>query len=69
MKTYTRYSGYPGGLKTVKLSALLEKNPGEVIKNAVSGMLPKNKYRVERLKRLFIFSDENHPYKDKFVKL
>ena len=68
-KVYTHYSGYPGGLKTVSFGSLLKKNPGFVIKNAVSGMLPKNKFRQERLKRLFIFADENHPYKDKFVKL
>ena len=68
-KVYTHYSGYPGGLKTVSFATLLKKNPGFVIKNAVSGMLPKNKFRQERLKRLFIFADENHPYKDKFVKL
>lgn len=67
-KVYTSYSGYPGGLKTINFSSLLEKNPERIIKNAVSGMLPKNKFRDERLKRLFVFSDENHPYKDKFVK-
>jgi len=64
-KTYTRYSGYPGGLKKINYKDLLKKNPGMIIKHAVSGMLPKNKFRDERLKRLFVFKDENHPYKDK----
>lgn len=68
-KIYTRYSGYPGGLKTINFSSLLEKNPEMVIKNAVSGMLPKNKFRDERLKRLFVFADEKHPYENKFIKL
>ncbi|MFH0979609.1 MAG: 50S ribosomal protein L13 [Candidatus Roizmanbacteria bacterium] len=67
-KVYTRYSGYPGGLKTVSFNSILEKNPGMIIKIAVSGMLPKNKFRDERLKRLFVYSDENHPYKNKFTK-
>ncbi|OQY67369.1 50S ribosomal protein L13 [Microgenomates bacterium UTCPR1] len=65
-KMYTKYSGYPGGLKRTKYSDLFEKNPGEIIRHAVSGMLPKNKNRKERLKRLFVFKDDNHPYKDKF---
>jgi len=31
--------------------------------------LPKNKLRDMRLKRLYIFADDNHPYKEKFIKL
>ncbi len=67
-KIYTNYSGYPGGLRKVTYEKLLEENPGLIIKNAVSGMLPKNKFRDIRLNRLFIFADENHPHKDKFIK-
>ncbi len=61
-KTYSRYSGYPGGLKTISFAVLKEKNPAEIIKQAVSKMLPKNKLRVKRLTRLFIFAEEKHPY-------
>lgn len=64
-KEYTRYSGYPGGLRKVSYQTMMEKNPAEIIKRAVSGMLPKNKLRDQRLKRLFVFADENHPYKEK----
>lgn len=67
-KIYTEYSGYPGGLKIKKFSDLINKNPQYIIKRAVSGMLPKNKLREKRLKRLFIFADDNHPFKEKFVK-
>lgn len=67
-KIYTRYSGYPGGLKIEKFKDLIEENPEYIIKHAVSGMLPKNKFRDQRLKRLFVYLDENHPFKDKFVK-
>ncbi len=66
-KEYTRYSGYPGGLKKVSYQTMMEKNPTEIIKRAVSGMLPKNKLRDQRLKRFFIFADENHPYGDKIT--
>ncbi len=64
-KTYSRYSGYPGGLKKVSYQTLMEKNPGDIIKNAVSGMLPKNKLKDQRLKRLYIYADDKHPYGDK----
>lgn len=67
-KEYTRYSGYPGGLKKISYQTMMEKNPTEIIKRAVSGMLPKNKLRDQRLKRLYIYANENHPYKDKFDK-
>jgi large subunit ribosomal protein L13 len=65
-KVYSRYSGYPGGLKKLPLSNLREKNPVEIIRHAISGMLPKNKLRKRRLTRLFVFADDKHPYKDKF---
>jgi len=44
-KIYTRYSGYPGGLKEISFNKLLEEKPEEILKRAVSGMLPKNKLR------------------------
>jgi len=65
-KIYTRYSGYPGGLKEISFSKLLEEKPEEIVKRAVSGMLPKNKLRKKRLARLYVFADENHPFADKF---
>src|SRR3990167_3940002 len=66
-KLYTSYSGYPGGLKSIRFEDLLKKNPDKVIRHAVSGMLPKNKLRDKRLARLFIFPDEKHTYKDKIL--
>jgi len=49
------YSGYPGGLslKTIE-NRIAKKGYGEVIKNAVSGMLPKNKLRTKMLLNLTI---------------
>lgn len=64
-KTYTRFSGYPGGLKIIPFQKMKESHPEEIIRHAVSGMLPKNKLKKKRLARLFIFPDENHPYKTK----
>lgn len=51
-KLYYHHSGYPGGLKTKKLDEVFEKNPSEVLCRAVYNMLPKNKLRKQRFKRL-----------------
>lgn len=51
-KTYYRHSGYPGGLKQEKLKDVLKRNPGEALKKAVYGMLPKNKLRPLMIGRL-----------------
>ncbi|MFW6282681.1 MAG: 50S ribosomal protein L13, partial [Minisyncoccales bacterium] len=53
-KKYFNHSGYLGGLKEKTFEELLEKKPGKLIKQAVYGMLPKNKLRDKRIKRLKI---------------
>lgn len=53
-KIYYHHSGYPGGLKKVPFKKLFEKNPGEVLRKAVFGMLPKNRLRARQIKRLKI---------------
>lgn len=51
-KKYYRHSGYPGGLKEIPLSEVLNNDPAQVMVKAVWGMLPKNKLRQEQIKRL-----------------
>ncbi len=53
-KIYTRYSGYPGGIKRTNLGKMLAEKPEEVIRHAVAGMLPDNKLKALWLKRLII---------------
>ncbi|MBM3261248.1 50S ribosomal protein L13 [Candidatus Kaiserbacteria bacterium] len=54
-KTYTRYSGYPGGFKKETLSKLNErKGHGEAVRRAVQRMLPNNTMRTARMKNLII---------------
>ena len=53
-KIYTRYSGYPSGLRKTSLAELFKKNPGEVFRKAVWGMLPKNRSRKHIIKNLVI---------------
>lgn len=51
-KKYTHHSGYLGGLKQVSFKNVFSKNPGDVLKKAVFGMLPKNRTRRQQIKRL-----------------
>lgn len=67
-KEYTNYSGYPGGLRKINFSDLLKKDSREIIKRAVSGMLPKNKFRSDRLNRVHVFPNTEHTFANKFVK-
>jgi len=53
-KNYYHHSGYLGGLKTVPMKKVFEKDPGEVLRRAVYGMLPKNRLRALYMKRLKI---------------
>lgn len=54
-KIYTHYTGYPGGLRKKTLKEVKEKKGmEEVIRKAVYGMLPGNKLRAKRMKRLII---------------
>ncbi len=53
-KKYYRHSGYLGGLKEETMRNLEERKPGEVLRRAVMGMLPKNKLRDRMIKRLKI---------------
>ena len=61
-KVYKRFSGYPGGLKEVKLQDMLSKRPEEILRHAVKGMLPKNKLQARRIARLRIYAGPEHPH-------
>lgn len=59
-KIYKHYSGHPGGLKTYSFEELLAKKPEEILKRAVSRMLPKNKLGREMLRRLRLYAGTTH---------
>jgi large subunit ribosomal protein L13 len=56
-KIYYSHSGYPGGLKEVPAKRLRPIKPDWMIREAVLGMLPKNKLRARRAKKLRIYRD------------
>lgn len=53
-KSYWRYSGYPGGHKTTLMRDLWNKDPHKLFYRTVAGMIPNNKLKARRLKRLKI---------------
>ena len=59
-KIYYKHSNFPGGLKEATFSEKMEKDPTFPITKAVRGMLPVNKLRDERLKRLKVYADDQH---------
>ncbi|EGG02917.1 uncharacterized protein MELLADRAFT_90523 [Melampsora larici-populina 98AG31] len=67
-KIHYSHSQYPGALKETPYSKLLEQNPPMILRQAVSGMLPKNKTRDRRLERSSIHADESHQYQSNLFK-
>ena len=61
-KMYYNHSGFPGGLRERQLKDLMSNDSTEVIFKAVRGMLPANKLRDGRLKRLKIYAGAEHEY-------
>ena len=54
-KVYTRYTGYPGGLREVRMDEMItKKGIEEVVRKTVDGMLPRNKLRTPRMKNLIV---------------
>ena len=67
-KVYHRYSGYPGGLYTKKLSDRMMKEPQKVIRDAVYNMVDKNRLRKHILRRLKVVVGDKHEFQvDKLI--
>ena len=61
-KLYYRHSGYVGNLKTFTLRDMLEDRPERVLQLAVKGMLPSNHQGRQMLRRLKIYTGNEHPH-------
>lgn len=64
-KIYHTHSRYPGSLKEVQLKDKFAKDPREVIELAVEGMISRTKNKKSILRRLKLFTGDQHPYADK----
>jgi len=59
-KEYIRYTGYPGGQKSLTAKELFDKDPTRLIEKSVKGMLPKNKLGAQLFRNLKVYVGENH---------
>ena len=67
-KVYFSHSGYAKGGKETTYEMLMAKDPTKVIEKAVYRMLDDNKLRARRMKRLRVFANEEHSFKERFTK-
>jgi large subunit ribosomal protein L13 len=61
-KRYYRHSGYPGGLRSRSLREQLDRQPTEVLRKAVKGMLPRNRLSRAQITKLKIYAGPEHPH-------
>lgn len=61
-KIYMRYSGYRGGLKEIPAREMRERHPDRMIRQAVRGMLPKNRLAADMISRLKVYPGAEHPH-------
>ncbi|MBM31665.1 MAG: 50S ribosomal protein L13 [Chloroflexi bacterium] len=66
-KKYWRHSGYPGGMSEISFKVMKEKDQQFIIKNAVKGMLPKNKQGNKILSRLKVYGGNDHPHESQII--
>ena len=57
-----RHSGYPGGLRAMPYSELMEKRPDRAVEKAVKGMLPKNSLGRKMARKLKVYAGPEHPH-------
>lgn len=67
-KLYRHHTGYPGGFRQETYLSALKRNPAKIVSHAVSGMIPDNKLKDQRLLRLKVYPSEVHPYQEKVAK-
>ena len=61
-KTYYRYSGYPGGMKSITAAERLEKDPAGLVRDAVEGMPPHNRLGRQLIRKLKVYPGQEHPH-------
>jgi large subunit ribosomal protein L13 len=61
-KLYRHHSGYPGGLKTATAEHLFRKDPTQLLRRAIEGMLPKTPLGNGMAKKLRVYVGPNHPH-------
>lgn len=66
-KKYRTHSGYPSGFKEKSYSMVMDAHPERIVEHAVSGMIPNNRLKKDRMLRLKVVAGDKNPFSDKFV--
>ena len=61
-KEYIRHSGFPGGVRRARAEEVLQKHPTRVVREAVVGMLPKNRLGRRLATKLKVYAGSDHPH-------
>jgi len=61
-KVYTRYSGYIGNKKEIKMRDMQNKKPEFILTHAVKGMLPKNNLGRQMYAKLHVYAGPDHKH-------
>jgi len=61
-KQYQRYTGYPGGQKSVSAEKMRQKHPDRIVREAVRRMLPKTRLGRQMLRKLKVYAGPDHPH-------
>ncbi|HVY56191.1 MAG TPA: 50S ribosomal protein L13 [Thermodesulfobacteriota bacterium] len=61
-KRYYRHTGHPGGIKSISAGDLSGRKPVDILRKAVWGMLPKNRWQKTLITRLKVYTGNEHPH-------
>jgi len=61
-KVYRYYSGYPGGLRENQAAHVKAQRPDRMVREAIEGMLPKNKLGKAMIRKLKVYVGDKHPH-------
>lgn len=65
-KEYVHYTGWIGGQRTRTARQVWQKNPTDLIRMAVTGMMPKNRLAKQFLSKMKLYVGDKHPHKGQF---
>lgn len=61
-KIYYRHTGHPGGIKSSTAGKIRQEKPVLLIREAVKGMLPKNRISRQMIRKLYVYVGSEHPH-------
>jgi len=59
-RVYLRHTGYPGGQRETTPARMLAKNPEELYRKVIKGMLPKNRLGEAIINNMYVYVGSEH---------